>query len=249
MKHRPDLVFDLYGTLVDIHTEEDAPAVWCGLAMFYGYHGARYAPKELQAAYHAAMAAQNAAAGQSYEGYPDLPVEPVLADLFRRKGTTEGAETYAAAAAELLRILSTRCIRLYPGAAAALAALRREGYRLYLLSNAQAAFTRPELRLLGLENSFDAVYLSSDYRCRKPDRRFFEVLLHEQRLDPAACLMIGNDAATDIAGAKAVGMGTLYLHTDISPVPDPDDLARADYTWQGADWRRILPLVRRIAGE
>lgn len=30
-------VFDLYGTLVDIHTEEDFPNLWEKLALFFGY--------------------------------------------------------------------------------------------------------------------------------------------------------------------------------------------------------------------
>lgn len=242
----PNLVFDLYGTLVDIHTEDDAPSVWRKMALFYGYHGARYTPGELRAAYHAGMKAQNATAGQGYEGYPDMPVEPVLAELFRQKGAAQNAEQNAAAAAEQLRIAQTRYIRLYPGVKKALAALRTAGYTLYLLSNAQAAFTAPELRLLDLRGCFDAVYLSSDYRCRKPDSRFFAVLLREHQLDPANCLMIGNDVATDIAGAKTAGMKTLYLHTNISPSPDPALLAQADYTWQGADWRKLLPYVLEI---
>lgn len=29
-------VFDLYGTLVDIHTDEELPMVWEKLALFYG---------------------------------------------------------------------------------------------------------------------------------------------------------------------------------------------------------------------
>ena len=41
-------VFDLYGTLVDIHTEEDFPKLWEKLALFFGYYGAIYKPKELQ---------------------------------------------------------------------------------------------------------------------------------------------------------------------------------------------------------
>ena len=242
----PNLLFDLYGTLVDIHTEDDAPGVWRKLALFYGYHGAHYAPQELRAAFHAGMAAQNATAGQSYEGWPDMPVEPVLAELFRRKGAGEDAVRNAAAAAQVLRIAQTRYIRLYPGVKPALAALRAAGHRLILLSNAQAAFTAPELRLLGLETCFDAVYLSSDYRCRKPDPNFFAVPLREFSLDPAACLMVGNDAATDIAGAKRAGMAALYMHSNISPEPDPDDLALADYTWQGTDWRKLLPRLLGI---
>ena len=35
-----DLVFDLYGTLVDIHTEEDS-LVWEKTALFFGFYGAR----------------------------------------------------------------------------------------------------------------------------------------------------------------------------------------------------------------
>ncbi len=242
----PTILFDLYGTLVDIHTEDDAPGVWRKLALFYGYHGAHYTPQALRAAFHAGMAAQNATAGQSYEGYPDMPVEPVLAELFCRAGMGESAAANAAAAAQVLRLAQTRYIRLYPGVKPALAALHAAGHRLILLSNAQAAFTTPELRLLGLEPYFDAVYLSSDYRCRKPDPRFFAVPLREFGLTPAVCLMVGNDAATDIAGAKRAGMAAFYMHTNISPAPDPADLALADFTWQGADWRRLLPRLLEI---
>ena len=36
-------VFDLYGTLVDIHTDESRKEVWEKLALFLGYYGAIYA--------------------------------------------------------------------------------------------------------------------------------------------------------------------------------------------------------------
>ena len=40
-------IFDLYGTLVDIHTDESDTAIWEKLAMFYGYYGALYEAKEV----------------------------------------------------------------------------------------------------------------------------------------------------------------------------------------------------------
>ena len=43
-------VFDLYGTLVDIHTQEDDYVLWEKLALFYGYYSAIYEPEELKAA-------------------------------------------------------------------------------------------------------------------------------------------------------------------------------------------------------
>lgn len=192
-----DLIFDLYGTLVDIHTEESAE-VWEKTALYFGFYGARYTGAELKRAFEREMAARQAKAGQSYECFPDIPFEQVMDALFRKKGIcTEGLGQNAA---QLFRIASMEHLRLYPHVLEALAALRAKGFRLWLLSNAQRVFTAYELRYLGLGEQFDGIYLSSDYNCRKPDRKFFAALLDEQKLDPARCLMIGNDRETDIAG-------------------------------------------------
>ncbi|WP_281363492.1 hypothetical protein [Paenibacillus lemnae] len=32
-------IFDLYGTLIDIETDEEAPEVWNRLGFHFGYHG------------------------------------------------------------------------------------------------------------------------------------------------------------------------------------------------------------------
>ena len=67
-----DLIFDLYGTLVDIHTEE-SDAVWEKTAIYFGFYGAHYTAQELKEAFRTAMAAREAKAGQSYECFPDIP--------------------------------------------------------------------------------------------------------------------------------------------------------------------------------
>jgi len=235
-----DLIFDLYGTLVDIHTEEDA-AVWEKTALYFSFHGAHYTGEELHTAFRTAMAEQEAKEGQSYECFPEIPFEEVMADLFRAKGITEHADALGVNAAQLFRISSIEYIRLYPYVREALASLRQSGCRLWLLSNAQAVFTRAELQHLGLDNAFDGIYLSSEYRCRKPDRRFFDTLLTDQHLSPERCLMIGNDLETDIAGAKAAGLATLYLHTNLTPPSQRGaEISQAPhYEFEGCDWAAI----------
>ena len=42
MKAYDNYIFDLYGTLADIHTEENDPLVWKKLALFYGYYDADF---------------------------------------------------------------------------------------------------------------------------------------------------------------------------------------------------------------
>ena len=51
MKAYDNYIFDLYGTLVDIHTEENDPLVWKKLALFYGYYDADYSSEELKERY------------------------------------------------------------------------------------------------------------------------------------------------------------------------------------------------------
>ena len=220
-----DLIFDLYGTLVDIHTEED-DTVWEKTALYFGYYGAHYTGAELRAAFQSAMAAKKARAGQSYECFPDLPFEPVMAQLFR--------------------IASTEYIRLYPGVTEALKKLRQDGYRLWLLSNAQRVFTAFELNHLGLAPYFDGLYLSSDFSCRKPDIRFFSALLEEQHLKKENCLMIGNDLDTDIAGAKNAGLDTLYMHTGLTP-PDQRTANPGDpHEYEGWDWNELVNVIEAL---
>ena len=245
-----DLVFDLYGTLVDIHTEEN-DLVWEKTAFYFGFYGANYTGPGLKAAFESALRRREAVAGQSYECFPDIPFEEVMAELFRKKGITENAEVLGVNAAQLFRISSLEYIRLYPGVPEALAKLHKAGYRLWLLSNAQAVFTAYELRLLGLGSQLDGIYLSSDFRCRKPDLRFYQALIDERHLDVQKTMMIGNDRRTDIAGAKAAGMATLYMHTDLTPADQSAaDKKKAigvtdgrEYEFEGDNWNELTDLI------
>jgi len=239
-----DLIFDLYGTLVDIHTDE-SDAVWEKTALYFGFYGVSYTGAELKSAFRAVMAEWEAAEGQSYECFPDIPFEQVMARLFR-EGGADNADTLGVNAAQLFRISSMEYIRLYPGVREALARLRERGYRLWLLTNAQRVFTAYELCHLRLEQDFDGICISSDYRCRKPDVRFFRALLEEQRLDPAKCLMIGNDRNTDIAGAKAAGLDTIYMHTNLTPwdqAPAHPSAKFPHMEFEGWDWERLAALL------
>lgn len=249
-----DLIFDLYGTLVDIHTEEDSNA-WAKTALYFQYYGAEFTAESLKTDFMSVMTSLESEIGQSYEVYPDIPFDAVMADLFRSKGIFEDADMLGLNAAQIFRITSTEYIRLYDGVIEALHTLREKGFRLWLLSNAQRAFTAYELRSLHLDSQFDGIYLSSDYRCRKPDPRFFQALLKEQNLDPSCCLMIGNDRETDISGAKASGLSTLYLHTNLTPqnqaeaAPSMAAVASAEknhFEFEGADWHILPDLIYHL---
>lgn len=236
-------IFDLYGTLVDIHTDEDNPAAWAALARFYSYYGAVYTPEELQTAYRRLTEERTAGCRglrrDSHEAFPEIEIEDVFLALFTEKGAAAD-KALAVHAGQFFRAMTTEYLRLYDGTLEMLGMLRQKGAKLYLLSNAQAIFTAYEMRALGLDKVFDAVYLSSSCGCKKPDSSFFRLLLDQHHLDPARSIMTGNDAACDIAGAKAVGLATLYVHSNISPKePMPD----ADFVMPAMDMARMGELL------
>ena len=241
MRYR-DCIFDLYGTLVDIHTDETSPALWQMMAGWYRAHGAGYAPGELRDAYlQTVRQMENGAPqpGDAHEAHPEIRLELVFQRLFRARGVDAGLDL-AVRAGMRFRKGSLDYVRLYDGAAELLQALRANGQGVWLLSNAQRIFTIYELRTLGLEALFDGVYLSSDYGCKKPDRRFFEVLLEERGIARPGAVMIGNDGVCDIQGARAAGLSTVYIRSNLSPA---EPLPKADHVLEKMDLRRVRAIL------
>ncbi|MCM1144718.1 MAG: HAD family hydrolase [Blautia sp.] len=215
-----DYIFDLYGTLVDIRTNEEERALWNKLSLFFGYYGADYTPEALQAAYLALVSAKEKVGKNqvhyAHEAYPEIPIEEVFQELYTDKGVSPSEELIVHTG-QMFRVFSTHHVRLYAGAKELLQKLREAGKGVYLLSNAQRIFTEYELRYLQIYDCFDGIMISSDYGVKKPDERFFRLLLEKYQISPQEALMIGNDLDSDIAGAKSVGMDTFYIHSGISP--------------------------------
>lgn len=239
MKDYKNYIFDLYGTLVDIHTEEGTDELWEKLALFYGFYGAVYNPEELKASYiEQVFQAENSYA---HEAYPEIELEYVFQKLFEKKGV-QADITLAVYAGQFFRILSIEYVKLYDGTKEMLEMLRKKGKKVYLLSNAQEIFTSYELNYLGLTPYFDDIFISSSCRCKKPDVKFYQMLLDKHKLSAEECLMIGNDNNTDIAGAKALGMDSLYIHSNLSPELDGE--TDSTYMLEEMDMKKLTEMLR-----
>lgn len=236
-------LFDLYGTLVDIHTEEDLPENWQRLACFYGYYGAGYTPEELRDCYEKIIKrAENVMKGDSHEMFPELQIEDVFLELFTAKGA-KADKTLAIHAGQFFRVLSTDYVKLYEGAGELLDFLKQQGKNVYLLSNAQRIFTEYEMRALGIYDKFDKIYISSDYHCKKPDIKFYNILLDELQLDRKKTIMIGNDNKCDIEGAKAAGLDTFYIHSNISPEVKDFSTVKSTYLLKEMDLHQVKKIL------
>lgn len=214
-------IFDLYGTLVDIRTNEEKPYLWKKMSEIYSSMGAYYEPMELKREMRFLEKAQKESSCDNIEGaFKDNPVEPdltkVFEKLYEQKGCAVDSEVVRITAITF-RTLSRQRLEVYEGVKETLTRLHNNGKKIYLLSNAQRDFTRPELDILGLTPYFDGIMISSEEGCKKPSALFYNKLLQRYNLDVHKCLMVGNDEMSDIEGALRIGMDSLYIHTDISP--------------------------------
>ena len=210
-------LFDLYGTLVDIHTDEYNPVFWKDIAILYSLNGASYQPDELHRKYDELLRIQvEKVPKNKYTTHPEPQIEYVFQELFTAKGIPCSMEM-ACLIGRSFRAISMDYIRLYDGVKELFDAIRSHGGKPYLLSNAQRIFTEPEIRMLGIYDWFEDVMISSDEGAAKPDVKFYQRMLNKHHLDPKKTIMIGNDEITDIKGSHDAGLDSLYLHTNISP--------------------------------
>ena len=210
-------IFDLYGTLVDINTNEYKRSLWQNMAMIYSMGGASYKPSELNKIFNSFLNELiEAIPKEKYTTHPEPQIEYVFQRLYTEKGVPCDM-ALASATGRTFRALSIKYIRLYDGVHELFDAIHSHGGKAYLLSNAQRIFTEPEIRMLGIYDEFEDVMISSDEGCAKPDINFYRRILEKHSLVPEESIMIGNDYITDIRGSHEAGLDSLYLHTNISP--------------------------------
>lgn len=244
-------IFDLYGTLADIRTDEENPWLWEKMSEIYRALGADYSPWELKGTFRKTESMERVMTGRGNDcGDAENPagenaetdLTKVFSALYHKKGITCDA-CIIKMTAITFRALSREYLRLYDGVEELLRELRRRGKGVYLLSNAQSDFTRPEIEMLGIGHYFDGIFLSSECGYKKPSAMFFGKLLERYGLEPSQSIMIGNDEEADIAGAKAMGMAALYIHTGISPASK--GWSAADHCIMDGDFKKVGKMILR----
>lgn len=131
-----------------------------------------------------------------------------------------------------------------PLAAQAVALARQKADRVILATNPLFPMVAQEARLkwAGLSASdFDLVTHYGNSRFCKPNPAYFGAICREQGLDPARCLMIGNDEREDMLAASALGMDAWLVTDCLIPC--------ADHPWQGPamTFEQLIPALAALA--
>jgi putative hydrolase of the HAD superfamily len=206
------ILFDLYGTLIDIETDESLEEIYRGIAHYLTYQGVYVNRWEVRDRYDRIMKQQRE---ESREEYPEIDIEVVWNTFLKQEGmkASRKRRSLSRILAQLYRGISRKRLRLYPGVERVLNRLQPR-YRMAVISDAQPSYALPEIKAVGLDGYFDPIMISADYGFRKPDSRLFANSLRLMNLAPAEAIYVGNDMYRDIYGASRLGIKSIFVDSN-----------------------------------
>ncbi|MBN1455135.1 MAG: HAD family hydrolase [Methanomicrobia archaeon] len=228
------VIFDCYGTLVDIKTDEEKDEVFNYVSLYLQYYGGTIDAEKLKSTYELE---KKKLLRDSDERYPEVDLEQVFEHILLKEGMY--CPFLAESCCKLQRLISRERFQLFPDTLPVLREMRREGYPMALVSDAQRVFCWEEGRILGISQFFDHMIVSTDFGFKKPDLRLFAVVCDLLSVQPTEAVYIGDNNERDVKGPKDIGMPVLIV--DRSPRGDHQGIEPDAYVndlWEAWDWIR-----------
>ena len=200
------VLFDLDGTLLPMDQDAFIRSYFGRMAQKLAPHG--YEPKALQQAIFAGMDAMFKNDGSCTNedafwrvfcgifGERALEDKPLFEDFYRNE----------------FQLVRESC-GFFPEAAPLVRALKAKGLSVVLATNPlfPAVATHSRVRWAGMEpEDFDYITTYENSAFSKPNPKYYEEIAGKLGLDPARCLMVGNDAQEDMV-ASTLGMRVFLL--------------------------------------
>ncbi|MBN1762551.1 MAG: HAD-IA family hydrolase [Methanomicrobia archaeon] len=226
------VIFDCYGTLVDIKTDEGKDEIFHNLALYLQYYGGTIDAEKLKSAYELE---KERLLRDSGERYPDIDLEQVFQNILSKEGMY--CPFLAESCCKLQRLLSRERFQLFPSTLPVLREMKRDGYFLAVVSDAQKVYCWEEARILALNQFFDHMLVSTELGFKKPDPRLFAVICDLLNVHPAEAVYIGDNFDRDVPGPKQIGMSVILLDRDQNEnkrKPGPDFYAKD--LWEAWEW-------------
>jgi phosphoglycolate phosphatase len=217
------VIFDLDGTLVNSAADLIAAGNACLAGL--GFGTPLSAPADAATAGRGGRALLRLAFGRVHPGWSEADVDAQYPLLLRHY--EDGIDVHT---------------RPFPGAEAALAALRAAGYRTGICTNKPERLSRLLLDRLGISGLFDSVVGADTLAVRKPDPAPYRLAVDQAGGALAASLLVG-DTETDRLTARAAGVPCVLVTfgpegRDV-PALEPEALVD-DYAALGAVVARLI---------
>lgn len=211
------IIFDINGTLVNIHTDEGNEEIYRGISHFLKYQGLSIHRGPLRDLFFQVMAEQRKGGGEEFPEFDVVGIfRTILARLCAEAGVTLSRAKMAHLPlflAQMYRGVSLNRLELYPEVRETLESLAPD-FALAALTDGQSAWAEPEMRAVSIHHYFTPTLVSGDFGFRKPDPRLYAATLARMGLKAGEVLFVGNDMYRDVWGARQAGMKTVFFRSN-----------------------------------
>jgi putative hydrolase of the HAD superfamily len=201
------IFFDLYGTMIDIRTDEDDYMVYEMLSRYISYHSVSISAEELKRAYSERVKFY---LNKDREEYPEIDVYKIFFEIIHGYGKKRYSRRIISDISMLFRSLTIRRFGVFDNLYDVLVSLLKK-YKIAIISDAQWVFAEPEMAILGLDRFFKTRILSSKFGFKKPDIRLFHHAMKKLGVTPGESIFIGDNPSKDLVGAKKAGMNFVFF--------------------------------------
>lgn len=150
---------------------------------------------------------------------------------------------------ELYQIYVNRLdkIHFFSDAQLTLKKLKKDGYKLALLSNTENIAFDLINKKLNLDEYFDYLGLSYKIKEVKPHKKMFLTIAKKFRVKPSECLMVGDSLRSDVTGSIKAGMHSVWINrpkksfdlAEITPEFEISDLKKIDFVLKKLNKKQV----------
>lgn len=126
--------------------------------------------------------------------------------------------------------------RLFDDVPAFLERVSQMGLQTALVTNSSVRSQSLKIEVVGLHCFFDAIVISGAHGTAKPDPAIFQIALDALECDPGHAWHIGDSLSTDVAGAVAAGLTSVWINRDGQQAPTSDPIPDIEVTSLDQVW-------------
>ncbi|MCL5986096.1 MAG: HAD family hydrolase [Actinobacteria bacterium] len=205
---KPFLLFDLYGTLIDIEVDEENESVFKFITKWLNAQGFKITPKKLAFLYKSCIENSRKLKKDRINEYE---ITSIFYNVIKSINPTKRPKRLSECAARIFRIMTTRYINLFDETLELLKRAKKQGIEVGIIANAQRFNAEVEMEMFNINKYVDYCVFSSDVGARMPDPSIFLKAKEDFCCDAGDIYFITSHSKNNVESFNKFGIETIKV--------------------------------------
>jgi len=205
---KPFLLFDLYGTLIDIEVDEDNESVFKFLSKWLNAHEFKTTSNKLALLYKSSIEKYRKSKKEELIEYE---ITSIFYDMIKSINPAKRPKRVAECAARIFRVMTTRYINLLDDTYELLKHARKRGVKIGVVANAQRFNAEAEMEMFNINEYVDYTIFSSDVGTKIPAPSIFLRAKNEFCCDAKEIFFITSHPKTNVEIINKYSIETIRI--------------------------------------